>query len=328
MLGGFFALMAAATFAWTNAVVRRGVVSGSVSQAITLAIPPGIPVFLLALIVSGNPWIITELSRQSLWVFAAVGISHFCVGRYFNYRALSAIGTNLAGPVMQLNLLVSLSLAIFFLGEKLTVIRIIGILMIVAGPMLARRAATPKPVSSAAPSSPTPSPLHFTPRLAEGYTFAFLAALCYGASPALVRFAVEGKGLAASLAGGVVASTSATILMGLLLFVPSQMEQLRGVSRENAKWFFISGTLVYVSQIFAYMAVAIAPVTVTAPIIALSNIFRLYLSRVLNPQHEVFGPEVVLATVVSFLGVLVLTASLDSLPLPQAWLAFFNWQWP
>ena len=54
MLGGFFALMAAATFAWTNAVVRRGVVSGSVSQAITLAIPPGIPVFLLALVISGK----------------------------------------------------------------------------------------------------------------------------------------------------------------------------------------------------------------------------------------------------------------------------------
>jgi drug/metabolite transporter (DMT)-like permease len=324
VLGGFFALMAAATFAWTNAVVRRGVVSGSVSQAITLAIPPGIPVFLLALFISGNPWVISELSPRSLWVFAAVGISHFCVGRYCNYRALSAIGTNLAGPVMQLNLLVSLSLAIFFLGEKLTMLRVIGILMIVAGPMVARRATTPSKPTESAPSAP----VQFTPRLAEGYTFSFLAALCYGASPALVRYAVDDKGLAASLAGGVVASTSATILMGLLLFIPSQMEQLRGVSRENAKWFFISGTLVYVSQIFAYMAVAIAPVTVTAPIIGLSNIFRLYLARVLNPDHEVFGPEVVFATVVSFLGVLVLTASVDSLPLPQAWLAFLSWQWP
>ncbi|MGZ3411476.1 MAG: EamA family transporter [Xanthobacteraceae bacterium] len=319
MLGGFFALMAAATFAWTNAVVRRGVVTGSVSQAITLAIPPGIPIFFAALLVSGNPGILFQLSERACLVFAAVGISHFCIGRYCNYRALSAIGTNLAGPVMQLNLLVSLSLAIFFLGEKLTVVRIVGILMIVAGTVIVRRggaaAAAAKPATAAA----------FTPRLAEGYFFAFLAALFYGASPALVRYAVEGKGLAASLAGGVVASTSATILMTLLLIVPSQMEQLRGVSRENAKWFFISGTLVYVSQIFAYMAVAIAPVTITAPIIGLSNIFRLYLARVLNPHHEVFGSEVIFATAVSFLGVVVLS---DAVPLPQSWAPVLNWQWP
>jgi drug/metabolite transporter (DMT)-like permease len=262
------------------------------------------------------------LSHLSYFVFAAVGISHFCIGRYCNYRALSAIGTNLAGPVMQLNLVVSLSMAVFFLGEKLTIVRIIGILMIVAGPMVVKgrrgNTAPPKPDTA----------IQFTPRLAEGYLFAFLAALFYGASPALVRFAVEAKGLAASLAGGVVASTSATIFMMLLLIVPSQMEQLRGVSRENGKWFFISGTLVYVSQIFAYMAVAVAPVTVTAPIIALSNILRLYLSRILNPQHEVFGSDVILATVISFAGVIVLTASVEMLPWPAWLMPILTWTWP
>ena len=55
-----------------------------------------------------------------------------------NYRALNAIGTNLAGPVMQFNLVVSLGLAIFFLGERLTPLRITGILLIVAGPAIVR----------------------------------------------------------------------------------------------------------------------------------------------------------------------------------------------
>jgi drug/metabolite transporter (DMT)-like permease len=322
VLGGFFALMAAATFAWTNAVVRRGVVTGSVSQAITLAIPPGIPIFLAALVVSGNPEMLFQLSERAYLVFAGVGISHFCIGRYCNYRALRAVGTNLAGPVMQFNLVVSLALAIFFLGEKLTAARILGILLIVAGSVIVRR-------GKASPPAVKPeSPVAFTPRLAEGYLFAFLAAIFYGASPALVRYAVEGKGLVASLAGGVTSSVSATVFMTLLLLMPSQRAELRGVSRENAKWFFISGTAVYVSQIFAYMAVAIAPVTVTAPIIALSNIFRIYLSRILNPHHEVFGSEVIFATVVSFLGVLALTVNLDILPLPQAWSPFLNWSWP
>jgi drug/metabolite transporter (DMT)-like permease len=319
VLGGFFALMAAATFAWTNAVVRRGVVSGSVTQATTLSIPAGMPIFFVALLISGNPGILGELSPRSAWVFAGVGISHFCVGRYCNYRALNAIGTNLAGPVMQFNLVVSLALAIFFLGEHLTPLRIIGILLIVAGPAMVRRRKL---------ATPATATVAFTPRLAEGYLFSFLSAICYGASPALVRFAVDGKGLAASLAGGVIASAAATVLTLVLLFIPGHMAEVRAVTRQNAKWFFISGALVYVSQIFAYMAVAIAPVTVTAPLIGLSNIFRLYFSKILNPDHEVFGPEVVFATVVSFLGVIVLTASVEALPLPPALAAFFGWQWP
>ena len=318
MLGGFFALMAAATFAWTNAVVRRGVVSGSVTQAITLSIPPGPPVFLAALLLSGNPGMIGELSHLSVLVFAGIGISHFCLGRYFNYSAINAIGNNLAGPVLQLNLLVSLSLAVFFLGEKLTPLRALGIILIVAGPTLIRRGK----------KSARAAPLAFTPRFAEGYAFAFLAALCYGASPVLVRFATEGKGIAASLSGGVIASAAATMVMLLLLLIPGHWRELRAVSPQNAKWFVFSGMLVYVSQIFAYMAVAIAPVTITAPIIGLANIFRLYFAKLLTPDHEMFGREVYLATVISFLGVVVITASADSLPLPDAVKAFLGWQWP
>jgi drug/metabolite transporter (DMT)-like permease len=310
--------MAAATFAWTNAVVRRGVVSGSVTQAITLSIPPGVPVFFLALLLSGNPGMLGELSQTSILVFVGVGISHFCMGRYCNYRALNAIGNNLAGPVLQFNLVVSLSLAIFFLGEKLTPLRLLGIILIVAGPMLIRRGKVPAPAT----------PALFTPRYAEGYSFAFLAALCYGASPALVRFATEGKGITAALSGGVIASAAASLFMVLLLFIPGHLRDLRTVSPQNAKWFVFSGMLVYFSQIFAYMAVAIAPVTVTAPIIGLANIFRIYFSKLLTPDHELFGRDVYLATAISFLGVIIITASVDVLPLPETVKTFLNWRWP
>jgi len=253
-------------------------------------------------------------------VFAAVGVSHFIIGRYCNYRAIKAIGTNLAGPVSQFNLVVSLALAVFFLGETLTVLRLIGIALIVAGPLMARRGAKPVPANGA--------PAAFKPRLAEGYLFAFLSTFCYGASPPLVRYAVDGYGLAASLAGGVIASAAATVAVVLLLFAPGHLREVSGVNREAAKWFLTSGVLVYVSQIFAYMAVALAPVTITAPIIALNNVFRIHLSRWLNPDHEVFGAEVILATVISFLGVVVLSASADVLPLPAAVIDMLKWHWP
>jgi uncharacterized membrane protein len=86
--------------------------------------------------------------------------------------------------------------------------------------------------------------------------------------------------------------------------------------------------MVYVSQVFYYMALALTPVTIVSPIMALSNIFRIHASRWLNPRHEVFGTEVTVATAISFLGVIVLSISVDVLPLPPAWAALLGWHWP
>ena len=347
ILGGFFALVAASTFAWTNAAVRRGVLSGSVAQATTLSIPVGVPVFFLALLCTGNPGMLFDLPMKSVIVFACVGVSHFVCGRYCNYRALSAVGTNLAGPVMQFNLVVSLSLAIFFLGETLTPLKMIGILLIVMGPAIAsrERRMPPVPASVAAADAagpipdaampadddlpePPPQKPEFKPRLVEGFIFAFLAAIFYGASPALVRYAIDGRGITGGLAGGVIASAGASVVTLLLMLLPGRFAEVRSVKPEAVKWFMSSGTMVYVSQIFAYMAVALAPVTLTAPVMGLANVFRIHLSRWMNPAHEVFGPKILWATAFSFLGVLALTASMDIIPLPEGVARALNWHWP
>lgn len=320
MLGSLLALLSAATFAITNAAVRRGVLSGSAVQATTLSIPAGIPIFFVALYLGGDLSAFDRLPRNSVLAFAVTGITHFVIGRYANYRALGAIGTNLAGPVMQFNLVVSLALAIVFLGETLTVLRILGILLIFVGPAVVSRASVR--------ATRAGEERAFVPRMAEGYAFACLAALCYGATPVLLRYAGGGRGLEAILAGGVISSASASIVVLVLLLAPGHWREVRNVNARAAKWFLFSAVMVYVSQIFYYMAISLVPVTIVAPISALSNVFRIHVSRWLNPRHEVFGPEVLVATAVSFVGVLVLSASADALPLPAAWSAFLGWRWP
>jgi len=317
VLGAILALLSATTFAITNAAVRRGVLSGTAVQATTLSIPAGAPLFFGALLLSGSLSAFGRLPKASLIAFGITGVSHFIIGRYANYRAIGAIGTNLAGPVMQFNLVVSLTLAILFLGETLTPLRILGILLIFCGPAVVTRE-----------SARAARPATFTPRMTEGYSFAALAALCYGATPVLLRYAGGGRGLEAALAGGVVSATSASVAVILLLLWPGHWRDIRGVNAGAARWFLFSAVMVYVSQIFYFMAIALVPVTIVAPISALSNIMRIHFSRWLNPQHEVFGAEVMVATGLSFLGVLVLSASAESLPLPASWAAFLAWRWP
>jgi drug/metabolite transporter (DMT)-like permease len=321
VLGGLLALLSAVTFSITNAAVRRGVISGSAVQATTLSIPMGVPVFLLAFGLGGGFGVFGELPRTSVIVFAITGVTHFIIGRYANYRAIGAIGTNLAGPVMQFNLVVSLVLAILFLGETLTIPRLVGILLIFAGPVVVSREGAKRAREAAAAAE-------FKPRMVEGYICAAIAAFCYGMSPVLLRYAGGGRGLDAVLGGGVISASTASVVILLLLAVPGHWREVRGVGPEAMKWFLFSGVMVYLSQTFYYMALALAPVTIVAPISALNNIFRIHVSRWLNPRHEIFGPEVVAATVVSFLGVVVLSISIDMLPLPPAWSALLNWHWP
>jgi hypothetical protein len=85
-----------------------------------------------------------------------------------------------------------------------------------------------------------------------------------------------------------------------------------------------SGALTVFSQMFRYMALAVAPVSIVAPILQTTVIFRLVFGWLINRNHEVFGASVVLGVVLSTLGVLALTVSVDvvveHVPLP-GWLA-------
>jgi uncharacterized membrane protein len=143
------------------------------------------------------------------------------------------------------------------------------------------------------------------------HRFRLLSTLGYGTSPILVCFGLESQGLGVSLAAGLIAYSAATLISLPFLLWPNRLRHVLALEPEAAKWFTISGVMVCVSQMFLYMAYAVAPVSVVTPIQRLSIVFRIYFGRVLNPQHEVFGRKVYRGTAVSLLGALALSLSTD-----------------
>jgi drug/metabolite transporter (DMT)-like permease len=343
VLGGILALLSAASFAFNNASIRRGVLTGSVAQAMAITVPIGVPVFFLATLVTGTLAAVADFSSKAILALCVAGPLHFVWGRYCNYRATRALGSNLVAPAQQVNMIITLSLAVWILGEVLTPMRIAGILLVLLGPAFTLREKEAKAPGAAAADAPADSdaeviknggakPAPFVPNYAEGYTFALLSATGYGVSPILVRFAIEDKGIGMGIAGGLVSYSAATALMLLILLWPGQLRHALSVKPESAKWFTISGFLVCISQMFLYTAMTLAPVTVVTPITRLSILFRLYFSRLLNPHHEVFGGRVVLGTIVSLSGALLLSLSADTVaalvPLPDALVRMLHWHWP
>lgn len=330
MIGGLLSLLSAVTFAYANASARRGVLTGTVLQAVAISLPVALPFFLLAMLASGGFLALAGFDGRALVLLALAGIVHFALARYCNYRASKAIGANLVAPVQQYSLVITLVLAIVWLGEALTPLRIFGIVLVVAGPAFTLRQNKKAAIVLAEPDN-VGGIKPFNPAYREGYLFAVLSAIGFGLSPVLIGMAFETRGLAIGIAGGFVSYVAATLFVVMAFVLPNQRKSFRAIDKVSAKWFLISGVAVGLSQMLRYMALAVAPVSVVSPIMRLSIVFRLYFGAWLNPDHEIFGGRVIAATLISLVGAIALSVSADgilqSLPLPASVVSALTWTW-
>ena len=102
------------------------------------------------------------------------------------------------------------------------------------------------------------------------------------------------------------------------------------VDKTAAKWFAASGFIVFFSQLFRYMSLSIAPVTVVVPIQRLSPVFRVIFSWVINRDHEFFGFWVLFGIFISMLGAIMLALSTEIVAnfMPESWGPVIRYSWP
>jgi drug/metabolite transporter (DMT)-like permease len=330
MLGALLAVLSAATFAFNNAAARRGVITGTVIQAMAITVPIGLVCFLPAALLTGAAARLPALPALSVVAMAGVGLLHFIAGRYCNYRANQAAGANLAAPVIQLQVFVSVVLAVIILHEPCTMLQMLGGLVMLAGALITQQQSH-KPAGTATTADQPAAPKHaFLPRRTVGYVFASLAALAYGTSPIMARGALEHTGPATGVLGGLIAYGSATAAMAVGALSPAFRANVAALKRENLRWFLYSGVFVALAQGLFYSALAIAPIMVVAPLMQLSLIFRFGFAKTMNRHHEVFGPLVTLGTVFAIAGACAISIDsgliVDALALPGPVADFLRWR--
>lgn len=323
MLGALLALASAATFGFNNASIRRGVLTGSVVQAMMVTVPMGVPLFALACIPFGGMDSLLRFSADSWFWMSLAGVIHFNIGRYGNYRSTHALGANLSSPVQQLSVPISIILAMIFLDETMNPLSFTGFMLVMFGPAVTsfrKHDKTPKKTKSG-----------FVPRYGEGFFWGLISAFAYGASPLFIMKGLgDGGGLLDSIAGGLISYLAATLGILLVVVLTGGFGFMKNLDREAGKWFAISGVLVFFSQLFRYMSLAVAPISVAVSIQRLSPVFRLIFSWVLNRDHEFFDFEVMLGIGLSLFGALLLTLNIDMVAalLPVSWEPFLRTEWP
>jgi len=324
MLGAFLALLSAATFGINIATARRGVLAGSLYQALVITVFGGVPLFAIGCLVFGSFGALANQSSESFGWFAAAGVVHFVVGRYSTFRAARALGAAQSGPMVQTSILVTLTLALIFLGEHLTPLRVAGIVLILIGPLVVLYAR----MRQGEVATKAGQTLDYV----DGYCWGFVGAAAFGVSPVLVRLGLGDGGPREAVAAGLTSYSAAAVVVALLLLMPRNFANLRNLDATTAKWFSATAFFVFVSQMLFYVALTLAPVTVVLPIQRTSGIFRVLFSWIINREHEVLGVPVLVGIALSIVGVVVVTTStemvLDSLPIPPSISEFVRMRWP
>src|SRR5580698_9900733 len=148
--------------------MRRGVVTGSVLQAMALTVPVGGLSFLVIAASFGQLGQLVVFPMVALAWLAGQGIVHFVIGRYCNYKSNQLMGVNLTAPVVQLQVPFAMVLAVVTLHEEFTVLQAIGTALMLGGSFITQgMAGKSKEKTSAAAPELKPKPA-FQPRVLPG----------------------------------------------------------------------------------------------------------------------------------------------------------------
>jgi drug/metabolite transporter (DMT)-like permease len=296
-----------------------------------ISVPMGIVCFLPVALVLGELSRIAQFSLHAMGWMAGLGVQHFLIGRYCNFKANQVAGVNLTAPVVQLQVVVTMVMAVLVLHEPCSALQIIGGVVMLGGSLITQRQPPKAKAAPAVAKTPANKPAlpPFIPLYLAGYVFASLAALAYGTTPVMARFALEHTGPATGILGGLISYIAATAIGALALLSSKFRQNLKALNRNNVQWFVYSGVFVAAAQGFFFCAVSVAPVLLVMPLLQLSLIFRLLFSTWLSPDHEVFGALVLSGAAISVAGALLVSADsaliVHALALPESVAHFLLW---
>ena len=312
MLGGLLAVLSAVAFSLNAVAIRRGVVQATPLQGAFVTVLIGLPLFFLAALLLGQLQRVTEVAGSTYALLAGAGIINFIGGRYFNYRAIDALGSARAAPFQAVALPYSILIAFLFLGEGLSLIMLIAVGLIILGPaiMVERRRESDSESDVADPERHAVA-LRLRQRQVEGYLFATGAAVAYGTSPILIRAAIEDSTEIALLGGLVAHAAAAAVLLAVAAFQPRS--ELRGaLSSRVFSNFLFAGIWVFLAQVLRFLALALAPIAVATALERTQIVFTFLLAARVNRALELITMRVAAGVVASSLGAILLVATLAS----------------
>lgn len=292
-----YALIATLCFAGSQVTLSRGVVYTSVVSAVVIGLTASLVVIGLFLIFDPP----RSFDGTAVLLFVLAGLAAPGISRWAATSAVQRLGPSIAVPMMQgARPLLAIGGALLFLNEELSLQRLVGLLLILAGGWQLSRSredSQPRdtlPLGVEAANSRT-SRRRFRP----GVLFPIGAALAYATSDLLVKNGLNH--LAHPQLGAFVGITSALFLWGALFIFVSRFRRQWEV-RRDCGWNIVSGIFAGLALISLFSALEHGEITLVSPIIASQPLIVFVLSWLFLRKIEKLQGSTVIAGCAVVLG--------------------------
>lgn len=286
-LGIFYALAAGLFWGASPVLVKRGLANSDVSAATMIQQGVTLAALVLFTLFEGNVFS-GSISKPALSIFIVAGIVGAYLGRTLFVKTIAELGAARAQALNNSSPLITVLLAVLFLGEVLTVFVAAGVLLIVSGVFFITR---PEPQTN----GPANRLLTVT---------SVLALISYGIVPVLKKLATDYGG--APVFGALVMHATGLVLLlafGSLLKLEFKWQKL---PIPSLLCFAASGVLQAAGSILTLKALLYAPASVVAPVWNIQPIVSFFLARATLKGIEEVTLRDGLAAALVVLGVLVL----------------------
>jgi len=330
-MGVLLALAGAFAFALMNVFVRNGLRPGDTDNGVltTMVVNVAMYAILIAVVVGiGGP---PELDASGVAWFVAAGVSATFVGRNTLYGAIRRIGATRGAAIKNATPLVTIAIALVFLGERLTPIALVGVVLIIGALLLliqeSLRGApgldgTFEPASEVGDAfraealaetglwdrtrvmaDQTMAAIREPARrsVVIGVSLGALAALAFGSGHAFRKIGMDL--LPDALVGATIGSATALVAYLLTAAVRGRAARdIRAVATESRPWFWAAGVAGTFGQLSFFAALAFAPVSHVSVVAGSETVLTVIVAALIARRLEAITIRVVIPAVLVFAG--------------------------
>lgn len=297
-MGEFFALVSMTMFATADVMINRGADGNARSRGAFLSIAMTFVIALLIWLTYGLHAGFPAINRTAVAWFALAGVLTVLIGRVFLYASIQALGAIRGSAVKRLNPFFSVILGVLLLGEAISGMMAIGMLLIFSSfGLLVHQAFT---TASEHPEL-QPEQTAFGKLASRGYLFGPISALAYASG-----YVARKQGLL--MMPDAVFGTMIGALTGMLLFVGVSFyydwyrDDLRDSLTVFNPWLLAAGLFGSFGQMAYFAALTYSSVSKIALITSLEVFMTMFLSYLVFRGRIKITREVVVAAALGVIG--------------------------
>ncbi|BEP18607.1 hypothetical protein PYJP_19590 [Pyrofollis japonicus] len=259
------AFLSGLLFGISDGLVRAASRTLSPHVNLLISLLVGTPLLWLAVLIRG----VESLASSAILAYVIAGLLNFVLGRLLFYMAVAALGAATATIVTSPVTAISALLAWPFLGEALSTLQLIGLVLFMAAIYLA----------SSKPSGNPFQGLHHTKGVLAGIS----ASLVFASSTLLVRYAAYNGG--DPFEGTAISYTVAIPFAAILVHRRREYGKLAGLGKEHA-YMIMAAVCVALAQLSRYYSLTGLSVAKVVVLIGLFPLHTVLFVHVLGKRVE------------------------------------------